>query len=121
MGQRGPIPTPSALRVLRGNPGRRRQTKTEPTLAPGIPDPPAFLSEIALQEWLRVAPALAAAGLLTLLDRAALAAYCALWARVLACEEDLTLRGLTVSSTTREGKPRQSRCMTHGRAGFSAT
>jgi P27 family predicted phage terminase small subunit len=97
---------PSALRVVRGNPGRRRQTKTEPVVAPGIPDPPAFLSATALQEWQRVAPELAAAGLLTKLDRAGFSAYCATWACVVACEEDLKARGLTVSTTTRAGKPR---------------
>ena len=106
MGQRGPIPTPSALRVLRGNPGRRRQTKTEPTLPPGIPDPPAFLSEIALQEWQRVAPALAAAGLMTPLDRAGLAVYSALWGHLVEAERDVKANGLTLTTTTAAGKRR---------------
>jgi phage terminase small subunit len=67
---------PSSLRMLKGNPGRRPMTKTEPAVPPGIPEPPEFLTDVALQEWRRVAPELAAAGLLTELDRAALSMYC---------------------------------------------
>src|SRR5689334_12451196 len=93
MGRRGPIPMSSALRAVRGNPGRRRQSKTEPTVPAGLPEPPEFLSEIARQEWDRIAPELLAAGLLTALDRAGLAVYCVLWADVVACADDLKTRG----------------------------
>jgi P27 family predicted phage terminase small subunit len=96
----------SALRAVRGNPGRRRQTKTEPTVPPGIPDPPEHLSGVALEEWHRLVPILGAAGLLTALDRAALAALCSLWARVVACEEDLQRRGTMLQGMTQRGKPR---------------
>jgi P27 family predicted phage terminase small subunit len=105
MGRRGPIPMSSVLRAVRGNAGRRKITTVEPVVpSGGLPDdPPAFLSELGRQEWRRVA---GECGWLTALDHSALACYCATWAHVVACEEDLKARGMTVSSVTRAGKPR---------------
>ena len=37
MGQRGPAKTPTALQLLRGNPGKRTPNKREPKPAPGRP------------------------------------------------------------------------------------
>ena len=74
----GPRPTPTHLKLIRGNPGRRPINKNEPVppQPPKIPDPPAFLSAIAKEEWARVAPELYALHLLTTVDTAALAVYC---------------------------------------------
>ncbi len=54
-----------------------------------LPDPPAGLPEAGLEEWLRVAPELHKANLLTNLDLAALEAYCRLFARWRMAEEML--------------------------------
>jgi P27 family predicted phage terminase small subunit len=74
----GRKPTPTALRVLRGNPARRPLPKDEPTPAAvgEAVAPPEGLNAAAVREWKRVAPALARVGLLTDLDLDALAAYC---------------------------------------------
>jgi P27 family predicted phage terminase small subunit len=69
--------------VLTGNPGKRPLNADEPQPAAAIPEPPAELSPAARAEWDRLAAELGALGMLTNLDRAALAAYCgayALWA-----------------------------------------
>ena len=73
---RGRKPTPTHLRLVRGNPGRRPINGNEPSLKDAIPAPPAELTEDARREWRRVAKQLKTAGLLTALDRAALSAYC---------------------------------------------
>lgn len=50
---------------------------------------PAHLGEVARKEWRRLATPLHEAGILTLADRAALAAYCQAWARWVEAEEKL--------------------------------
>jgi P27 family predicted phage terminase small subunit len=62
--------------LVTGNPGKRSINKAEPKPAAILPDPPPELSAEALAEWQRIAPRLMAAGMLTTIDRAALAAYC---------------------------------------------
>ena len=107
MGRRGPLPEAGALKLLKGNPGRRKRPTTEPVVvAPGIPDPPECLSPLALEEWQRVTPELLAAGLMTPLDRAGLAVYSALWGHLVEAERDVKANGLTLTTTTAAGKRR---------------
>lgn len=80
---RGRRPTPTRLKVLTGNPGKRPLNPDEPHPEVCVPECPAELGAVARQEWNRLVDELVALGLLTNLDRAALAAYCgayALWA-----------------------------------------
>lgn len=77
MGKRGPQKTPTKLTLLRGNPGKRALPKREPQFAaPTSIEPPAFLSDEARTEWMRIVPILLANGLYTDAYRAALAGYC---------------------------------------------
>jgi hypothetical protein len=56
----GPPPTPSYLKLLRGNPGKRRSPpEPQPELAPACPEPPVFLGEYAKEEWARASDATA--------------------------------------------------------------
>jgi phage terminase small subunit len=73
---RGRKPHPTLLKLVKGNPGHRPLTDSEPAPRKMLPEPPAELSGDARKEWDRVAPELYRMGLLTGLDRAALAAYC---------------------------------------------
>jgi len=77
----GRKPTPTALKLVKGNPGKRALPKSEAVVALAEPTPPAFLCDDAKVEWGRVCSALYAAGLMTELDRAALAAYAAAYGR----------------------------------------
>lgn len=78
---RGRKPRPTHLKLVTGNPGKRPLNKAEPKPATGLPQPPAELSDDARNEWRRVATRLHALGLLTGVDRAALAAYCQAFGR----------------------------------------
>jgi P27 family predicted phage terminase small subunit len=74
-------PVPFALRVLRGNPGKRPlRSEPQPTRPPTCPEPPQFIVGYAADEWWRVAPELHALGLLTRIDVPSLAAYCSAFA-----------------------------------------
>lgn len=77
----GRKPKPTALKLVTGNPGKRALPKKEAKVALSEPQPPSFLCDDAKVEWGRVVSVLYAAGLMTELDRAALAAYCAAYGR----------------------------------------
>ena len=83
---RGRKPTPTRLKIITGNPGKRALNYDEPRPDVEIPECPPELSPAAQREWQRLVGDLAALRLLTNLDRAALAAYCgsyALWAEAM--------------------------------------
>ena len=71
----GPKPKPTQLRVLEGNPSRRRLPKNEPQPT-GTPEPPTWLTAKALEEWNNIVPGLSALGIATNLDANFLAVYC---------------------------------------------
>src|SRR3972149_691016 len=80
MGRRGYAPQPTKLKVLRGNPGRRRLNEREPQPQAGAPPCPDWLSAEAQAAWKELAPELGACGVLTRVDGHALARYCWAWA-----------------------------------------
>jgi P27 family predicted phage terminase small subunit len=88
---RGRKPTPTYLKLIRGNPGKRALPKGEPmpTREAEPPPPPAYLDGLARQEWDRIAPELHRMRLFTVLDRNALAVYCEVFQRWRECEEAL--------------------------------
>lgn len=70
---------PTRLKVIEGNRGHRPlEPDAEPqfSIPDDMPSPPSFLDPYAVEEWERVAPELYANGLLTVVDAAALGAYC---------------------------------------------
>ena len=76
--------TPTKLKLLKGNPGKRRINEDEPKPPSTIPKAPKHLCKDAKKEWKRVCKTLHTIGVLTEVDRAVLAAYCtayALWER----------------------------------------
>lgn len=79
MPRTGRPPKPTRLKILSGNPGKRPLNDQEPRPAAGAPEPPDFLTGIALSKWHDLAPQLEAMGLLTRVDGDALAAYCLAW------------------------------------------
>ena len=78
MASRGAKPTPTALRILRGNPSGRPLNPNEPKPAVGCPKPKYLENSPAGEVWDEVAPALTASGVLTVIDGDMLASYCIL-------------------------------------------
>lgn len=77
---RGRKPTPTALKLVNGNPGRRPIGKTvQPAVEP--PPCPDHLSADAKDEWKRTLPILLDLRVLSAIDMAALAMYCQSYAR----------------------------------------
>lgn len=101
----GRKPAPTHLKVLRGNPAKRRQ-KEEPRFRLGMPACPRWLLTEAKAEWNRVTPALVRLGLLALVDRTALAGYCQNYARAVEAEKVITKKGMTYTTKSGQIKPR---------------
>lgn len=99
MGLRGPAPEPLALKVLKGT-ARRPDRVPQPSVGGGLPACPAWLEPEAKREWRRVAPELRRLGLLTVVDRAALAGYCQAYSRWRAAEERVRDGELTFTTQT---------------------
>ena len=102
----GRRPQPTALKVLRGNPGKRPLNVDEPTIAVAdetFDTPPAELQgdTAAGAEWRRVAPILRAAGLVTPTERGALIALCQQWSRYIAAHAQVMALGMCID--TRKG------------------
>ena len=104
----GRKPTPTHLKLLRGNPGKRPiHEEPEHESAADIPAPPEFLMAVAQQEWRRIAKGLYHLGLLTLVDENPLAAYCQAFGRWITAERaiktmaerDLLTHGLMIKTT----------------------
>lgn len=95
--------TPTALKVLRGNPGKRSLPKNEPNPARATPSAPAYLSGEAKAHWRKVVKQLVAVGLMTDLDVDALAAYCEVFTRWIDANEKIRRHGAVVKS--RNGFP----------------
>src|SRR4029079_8970243 len=95
---RGRKPTPTTLKVLNGNPGKRPLNEREPAAPQGDPDPPAWLQREGKAEWERLTVDLAEMGLLSKADRPALAAYCTAWSRWVDAEAQVKKYGAVVKS-----------------------
>jgi len=93
------------MKKLAGNPGKRATNKKEPALKPERPPCPKHLHGEARREWNRVTKQLVEIGVLTRVDRAALAAYCQNWARWVQAEEAMTAADFLMITTTESGYP----------------
>lgn len=100
----GRKPTPTALRIIRGNPARRPLPENEPQGKPKLPKAPAFLSDRAKREWRRIGRQLLGAGIVTDLDAMALAGLVQSYMRWVEAQEGLAQTGLLIRG--RDGVPR---------------
>jgi len=77
----GRKPKPTGLKLISGNAGKRPLNLAEAEIDLDRPLPPPHLTDDAKVEWGRVVETLYLAGLMTAVDRAALAAYCQAYGR----------------------------------------
>jgi P27 family predicted phage terminase small subunit len=85
----GRKPKPTHLKLVKGTGRKSRMNHAEAVLSRDLPMPPPHLHDYAKVEWGRVSTDLYQAGLLSKVDRAALAAYCQAYARWQVAEETL--------------------------------
>lgn len=102
MARSGRPPKPTGLKLIEGNPGKR-VLREEPKPPPSKPRRPQWVIGIARAEWDRVVPVLDRLGLLTVVDRSVLAAYCESVAGLKAAASDLHTRGYLVASAREDG------------------
>lgn len=93
MATRGRKPKPTALKLLEGNPGKRPLNDREPVPPKATLKCPAWLLPEAKKEWMRLAPALEAMGVLTMADLTAFEGYCQAYARWKEAEAFITQHG----------------------------
>jgi P27 family predicted phage terminase small subunit len=110
MGKRGPAPKPTILKLIEGNKGKRKLNRLEPKPDPTMPKCPKHLDKVAKKEWRVIALELSRLGLLTLVDRAALAAYCQTYSRWVSAENMI--------KSMAEKDPEYQGLMTAGERGF---
>lgn len=94
----GRKPKPSDLKELAGNPGKRTLNRREPRPRVVLPAVPRHLNEEARREWRRMGRELLALGVLTNVDRAALAAYCVAYSRWVEAEGQVAKLGTIVKT-----------------------
>ena len=98
MATRGRKPTPTAIKMLEGNPGKRPLNTKEPKPAKKAPSCPRWLERKAKKEWRRLAKQREQIGILTEVDMAAFAGYCQAYARWKEAEEFITQHGSIVKT-----------------------
>lgn len=94
----GRPPVPTAMKRAAGNPGKRALNEREPQPALRLPPPPTWLSKTAKSEYRRVGKLLLGLGVMTEIDRVALAAYAVAYARWVTAEEQVAKLGEIVKS-----------------------
>ncbi len=98
MATRGRKPTPTAIKELEGNPGKRKLNDREPKPEKKAPSCPKWLEPEAKKEWRRLAKKMELMGVLTEVDMAAFAGYCQAYARWKEAEEFITQHGTIVKT-----------------------
>lgn len=103
-GRTGPPKTPTRLAALRGNPGKRPVNQQEPKPRPASDDCPTWIADdpVARETWDELAPELVRLGLLTALDRQALAGGCRWWS--VYRRADAALSGTLTAETRSNGE-----------------
>lgn len=81
MGRRGPPPQPTALKILRGNPGHRPLNEDEPQPPADAIEPPSYLQGVSLEKWHEVVKKLVDMSLMTNADVDTVARYCVMYER----------------------------------------
>ena len=98
MATRGRKPTPTAIKELEGNPGKRKLNDREPRPGKKAPSCPKWLEPDARKEWRRLCHQMEQLGILTEVDMASFAGYCQAYARWKEAEEFITQHGTIVKA-----------------------
>lgn len=100
----GPPPTPTSLKLLRGNPGKRALNKQEPTPDSLEKGPPAWLDARAKSLWRELEPMLTRTRVLTEADRRSLELLCDAYSEYRAAREFCRKNGTSYEAETDRGR-----------------
>lgn len=89
----GRKPKPTALKLLAGNPGKRAINHAEPKPRVVMPKPPEHLSDAEKDKWKSTVRELHPLGLVTAIDKDALAMYCTIYVRWVKAEKMVRDKG----------------------------
>ncbi|BGI53035.1 MAG: phage terminase small subunit P27 family [Candidatus Hamiltonella defensa (Ceratovacuna japonica)] len=99
----GRRPTPTALKLVTGNPGRRPLNSAEPTPPPYSAQPPTHLSNTAKDTWERLTQLLNSMSVLTLADAFALERLCDIYDEILRYRAMIQRKGETFEVHSQNG------------------
>lgn len=110
MGERGPLPKPTARKRLEGNPGHRElpDDEPEPRLLAYVPPPPDWLPPLACDAWRLVTVELHAVDMLATLDLPILEMWCIAYSSWRAMFDDVRKNGFTQEFSDSEGNLKYS-------------
>ncbi|HYG73464.1 MAG TPA: phage terminase small subunit P27 family [Planctomycetota bacterium] len=91
-------PKPTVLKILEGNPGKRKLNAAEPKLKAAAPDCPVWVSGPARQHWPEIASQLAEMGVSTTADKIALGLLVDAMGQYIEAKRDVEEAGLTFTS-----------------------
>lgn len=100
---RGRKPTPTAIKLVKGNPGRRPLNQAEPQPTRGRPKQPAWLTEVAVETWTELVELLDDMRVLTVADGPALALLCATYQDYRDARQVVRDDGMTYEAETEHG------------------
>lgn len=99
----GRRPKPTHLKVVTGNPGKRKLNDKEPTPAREIPSPPEHLTDWGKVAWGKLTVLLDGMGILTIADTLALERLCDIYADILQLRLTIADEGRTYTVQTDGG------------------
>lgn len=99
----GRRPKPTKLKLVTGNPGKRKLNDKEPKPAREIPSPPSHLTDWGKTAWGRLTVLLDGMGILTVADTMALERLCDLYAEILHLRQLIDIEGRTYTTKTQMG------------------
>ena len=100
----GRKPTPTHLKLVTGNPGKRKINRHEPKPLRCIPSCPSHLSDNAKVAWGKLTVLLDRMGVLTEADAAALERMVDCYSDILACRDLINQEGRTYTTTNAQGE-----------------
>lgn len=99
----GRRPKPTHLKVVTGNPGKRKLNEKEPQPAKEIPSPPSHLTDWGKTAWGKMTVLLDGMGVLTVADTFALERLCDIYADILQLRNTIADEGRTYTVQTEGG------------------
>lgn len=91
---------PTALKILRGNPGKRAINSDEPSPCASDLTPPPTLGEVGVKKWIELTTLLSNMGVFTVADHSAIERYCLIHEQWMIVVDHVREHGMTQITQT---------------------